>query len=405
MSNQDNDPDSLSAHPTDASFDDLLEHDYHDLLRRIAADGAAWRRALPPTDALARHTHSLGVHPLPGGAPAQRREDTRMEPTGDPFAAPSGRPAAPPVQREASRFHRSRQLVAGLAALVVVALFISVFASQSHRRGVGGTSTATTAITAKTPTPLPAGARLAAVPSLANLSGMPVFSSFDPNTVYVVNGTHITRSDDAGATWATLPNPANFPAGLTVSWIDLFVSPLNNKTVYATADLSNPNNSHVNNCPSPLPLGHIGAKVSLSGVVPCEATEISTDGGATWSSLRLANNLELGSASLAASELGLYDTYSASPVTQGHWIYTLAGYGPLASVGPDRLLNSGDGGVTWGFSDTSLVARGQAPCQFAATSTGNTLFAVTVPATSFCDPAYNAPVQFWRSDDGGASWR
>ncbi|HKV84969.1 MAG TPA: hypothetical protein VJN88_10460 [Ktedonobacterales bacterium] len=413
MSDRDNNPDSLSVNPTDESFDDLLEHEYHDLLRRIAADGAAWRRALPTTDALARRTHSLGVPPLPGGAPVIRREDTRMEPTAEPRDSPSGRPdALPPVQLERSRFHRSRQLVAALAALVVVALFISVFATQSQKRGVGSTPTSTAthgAAHTATSAPTSGATHLVAVPKLAHLSGMPVFSSFDPNTVYVVNGARITRSDDGGATWTTLPNPANFPAGLTVSWIDLFVSPLSNKTVYATADLSNPDNSQVNNCPAPLPLGHIGAKVALSGVVPCEATEISTDAGATWNILRLPGNFELGSASPNAMGFNQYNNYSANPVAQGNQItfrlYSLAGHGPLASVGPDRLFSSGDGGVTWQYADSALVARGQNPCQFAAPSLGATLYAVTVPSASSCDPAFNAPPQLWRSDDGGASWR
>lgn len=409
MSDRDSDQDSLSASLTDASFDGQLEHDYHDLLRRIAADSAAWRRALPTTDALARHTHSLGVPPLVGGEPATLREDTRMEPTVQPRKAPYGRSDAPPVPRDPSRFHRSRQLLAALAALVVVALFISVFAAQSHKRGPSGSGTATTATTATTPTTLPASARLAAVPTLKNLPNPPVIAPSDPRTIYLVNGAHVTRSNDGGATWTTLPDPKNFPAGLTVSWIDLFVSPLDAKIVYTTADLSNPDNSQVNNCPAPLPLGHIGAQVALSGVVPCEATEISTDGGATWSVLRLPGNYELGSASLNSTGLSLYDNYSANPVAQGNQftfrLYSLGGHGPLASVGPDRLFSSGDGGVTWQYADSALVARGQSPCQFAAPSLGATIYAVTVPNTSFCDPAYKAPLQFWRSDDGGASWR
>jgi hypothetical protein len=414
MSNRDSDQDSLSARLTDESFDGQLEHDYHDLLRRIAADSAAWRRALPTTDALARHTHSLGVPPLVGGELAILREDTRMEPTVEPRRAPSGRPDAPPVPRGPLRFHRSRQLLAALAALVVVALFISVFAAQSHKRGAGNTptgtaTTATTATIAKTPTATPARGGLAVVPTLKNLANPPVISPNDPRTVYLVNGAHITRTNDGGATWTTLPNPANFPAGLTVSWIDLFVSPLDAKTVYATADLSNPDNSQVNNCPAPLPLGHIGAQVALSGVVPCEATEISTDGGATWSILRLPGNYELGNATPNSTGFSPYDNYSANPVAQGNQItfrlYSLAGHGPLASVGPDRLFSSGDGGVTWQYADSALVAQGQSPCQFAAPSLGATLYAVTVPSTSFCDPAYNAPSQLWRSDDGGASWR
>jgi hypothetical protein len=409
MSDRDNDQDSLSARLTDESFDGQLEHDYHDLLRRIAADSAAWRRALPTTDALARHTHSLGVPPLVGGEPVILREDTRMEPSVEPRRAPSGRPEAPLVQREPSRFHRSRQLLAALAALVVVALFISVFAAQSHKRGPSGSGTATTATTAKTPTTIPASARLAAVPTLKNLPNPPVIAPSDPRTLYLVNGAHLTRSNDGGATWTTLPDPANFPAGLTVSWIDLFVSPLDAKTVYATANLSNPDNSQVNNCPAPLPLGHIGAKVALSGVIPCEATEISTDGGATWSILRLPGNYELGNASPNSLGVTTYDNYSANPVAQSNQItirlYSLAGHGPLASVGPDRLFSSGDAGVTWQYADSALVARGQNPCQFVAPSLGATLYAVTVPSTSFCDPAYNATQQLWRSDDGGASWR
>lgn len=410
MSDRDNNPDSLSVNPTDESFDGLLEHDYHDLLRRIAADGAAWRRALPTTEALARHIHTLGVPPLPGGAPAIRREDTRMEPSTEPREAPPGRPdASPRTQLERPRFHRARQLVAALAALVVVALFVSVFATQSHNRRVGssptGTATQSGSQTATSTVATTSHSQLVAAPKLTNLSGLPVFSSFDPNTVYVVNGARITRSDNGGATWTTLPNPANFPPGLTVSWIDLFVSPLNNKTVYATADLSNPDNSQVNNCPAPLPLGHIGAKVARSGVVPCEVPEISTDAGASWSILRLPGNFELGSANPNSMGINLYNNFSANPVAQGAELYSLAGHGPLASAGPDRLFSSGDAGVTWQYADNALTVNGQNPCQFVAPTTGHTLYAVTVPSTSACDPEFNAPPELWRSDDGGASWR
>ena len=403
MSEHDDTHDSLS----DMEFDQWLARQPGDLLRRISADGAVWRRSLPTTDRLAGYARSLGDPP--GGAPRANhhaREDRTMALDNAP-TDPGAGPPVPPTPTRGARFHRARQVIAAVAALLVVALFASVFAAQSRHRGPGAgqaTPTATASAT-PTPTPLPPGAQLVAAPRLSDLSGMPVFSTSNPHTVYVVNGARITRSDDDGAHWTTLPLPNNLPSGLVVAWVDLFVSPLDARTVYATANLTNPDNSQVTNCPAPLPMAHIGAKIARSGVVPCDVTEVSADGGATWGIVRLSGGLELGSASLAASELGQYDAYSASPVVQGHYIYTLAGYGPLASVAPDRLLNSGDGGMTWGFSDTSLLAQGQAPCQYAATSTGTTLFAVTTPSTTFCDPAYGEPTEFWRSDDLGSTWR
>lgn len=402
MSEHDGVQDSLS----DSALDDLLTREHGDLMPRLTGDGAAWRRSLPGTEGLARHVRTLGEPPRSGMAPAvSRREDRRMTTIDEPSEQPSGSPVRTEPTRP-NHFHRARQMIAAVAALVVVALFASVFAAQSHRHGPGASPTSTTysQTVGVTPTALPPAGFMPAG-KLASVSGLPVVSPADTRTSYVVNGAHVTRSDDKGATWTTLPTPRNFPSGVTVSWIDLFVSPLSAKTVYATADLSNPDNSQVNNCPAPLPLGHIGAKISLSGVVPCEVTEISVDGGATWSVLRMPGDFELGNASPSSTQLNMYNGYSANPIAQGNRLYSLAGHGPMASVGPDRLVSSNDGGATWQYADDGLVAQGQSPCQFAATPTGHTLFALTVPSSVSCDPNYNQPPQLWRSDDGGASWR
>ena len=395
--------DSLSAHLSDAAFDNLLVDEHRELIQRISADGAAWRRALPGTETLTRHAYALGAPPSGETAPNMTiREDIHMESANEP-SGPTIGSSIPTPQRPPSggpRFHRARQLAAVVAALVVVALFATVFASQSHQRGRVA-SPISTANSRVTPTNANSPLTFRPVGKLEHLSGYPVVAPSNPQTVYLLTSGSIQRSADDGNHWVSLPRPSSFPTGMTVSWLDLFVSPLSDATVYATAELSNPDNSQVTNCPAPLPLGHIGAKMTLSGVVPCEAQVVSTNGGDTWSLLRLPINDILGSANANMGTANQFNQFSAPLQTQGTLLYSLASLGPVVGNVSDRIVGSADG-VTWRTVDDGLVARGLSACQYAATPTGKTLFAVTA---SSCDLISGAAQQLWRSDDSGASWR
>lgn len=322
----------------------------------------------------------------------------------DPSEQPSGSTvrAESPQPPRLARFHRARQVIAVVAALVVVALFASVFAAQSQKRTPGGapTSTAHTQTIGVTPTATPLPSGFHAVGKLQHLSGYPVVAPSNPQTVYLLTATQLQRSNDDGAHWVTLPAAKAFPSGMNVSWLDLFVSPLTDSTVYATAELSNPDNSQVTNCPAPLPMGSIGAKIRLSGVVPCEVQVVSTNGGASWGLLRMPINRLLGSATANMGTTNIFNIYSATPQAQGNTLYSMATLGPAVGNVPERLVSSADG-VTWHTADDGLNAQGLSVCQFAVSPVGHTIFALTAAS---CDLISYAPQQLWRSDNASNSW-
>lgn len=225
-----------------------------------------------------------------------------------------------------------------------------------------------------------------------------VVAPSDPHVMYKpsIDGTPtMQRSDDGGKTWIALSLPRG-DVGNTSAYLMLSVSPLDAKTVFAivSSDASNPN------CPRPAyqaysPNGaHIGALAVLrpqSGGYNCTFEYVSTDGGATWQKPQTPEKGDVGEGQPAfqAQDGRLYSLLYPDingPADQGH-----------------RLLRSTDG-VHWQPADAQLFAQGQHVYEFAATPTGTTLFATTIPVNTFGGDA-TAHRQFWRSDDAGASWR
>ncbi len=142
----------------------------------------------------------------------------------------------------------------------------------------------------------------------------------------------------------------------------------------------------------------------VSGVVMhgyCELEYVSRDGGVSWRLLNLPTRgiitrLLMGDGDSRSHTVG-------DMVAQGTRLYgdvVNDALGQEYAPPPGRLVVSNDGGLTWSLVDGGLHSAGQGIYDFAATATGSTVFAATVPLSA----APPKPMTLWRSDDAGASW-
>jgi hypothetical protein len=290
-----------------------------------------------------------------------------------------------------------------------VALFAALFLSLSHGGSGAGSKPGATASTTgqapanKTPTLQAQHGSWQADPYLAHVPSLPVIAPTNPSVVYKANGAQLQRSADGGKTWSALATPADFPQGAQVSWLDVFVSPLNADTLWATADLTTATNGTLPNCPVPPPFAFVGGNVVASGSVPCQVQNVSTDGGKSWRLVKLGFAYMLGSANPDANLYNFYAQYSQIPQAQGTRLYSLTSDGPLASsADAGRLAASADGGKSWQPADGALASAGLHICDFAVVPGGHSIYVVT--ADTGCAPEYRASPALWRSNDGGAHW-
>lgn len=423
MSGSRDDFDSLddmrNHHASSGDAIDAIPSEFASLHRRILSDSAAWRAGLPGIAALEEQVAALSAHPRESRSPTMRTYSTRENPlmldrpdthdlpeTAKPGAGttrPHTRQRLDPVPPGRSPL---RNLLAAGAVVALIALFVVVFAvlphsgNTSHNIGPGHG-------TAVPATPTPGSVRSnkwQPVAGLTNTPGVPVIAPGNPNVVYEAASGKLRRSDDSGKTWSDLPIPTDFPAGDTYQWLDLFVSPLDAHTVWATANLVNPNNP--TSCPFATPFAFTGGNALYGGSVPCQVQHVSTDGGKTWELVKPSFGFMLGTNSADMIAGNGYYQYSAAPQAQGSRLYTMTDNGPLAaSATAAQLAMSEDGGKTWSDASAALTGAGQRYlCSFAATPTGATVFAVTSGAG--CGPDYSNSAQtLWRSDDAGANWR
>jgi hypothetical protein len=398
---------------------DPLPPDLEPLHQHVLQDSALWRAGLPGTDALARQVTSLSQQ-----KPASRQLSYRIReelPMQDPtyLELPQADRTRPATVVPQAVHSRARGLVAVGATVALVALFVAFFAIVPHGRQTGkqgvlgsnhATATATKAASRS--------GQWQPVASLTHSASMPVISPVNPKVVYeIANGT-VRRSADGGATWVNLPNPSDFPAGDTVQWMDLFVSPFSADTLWTTANLTNSNGAI--NCPVGYPTAYTGGNIARGGgnlygdviasggSIPCQVQNVSTDSGRTWKLVNLSFAFMLGTASPDAGVFSPYDTYSATPEIQGDQIqnnrmYTLTSDGPLASsASGGHVATSSDGGLTWKDASAQLASAGFDICDVAAVGIGPTLFAVANSNGCGIDGA-TAP-SLWRSDDAGGHW-
>ena len=432
--------DSLTDTTTNSSTagDDPLPPEIEPLHQRVLQDSALWRAGLPGTDALARQVTALAQRKPESRQLSYRlREELQMQDPIDPERPESApaRPATAVPHAAARPRNRAGGLVAGGATLVLVALFVAFFAvvphgGQTGKLGGNGSDHATATATSATSR----SSQWQPVKSLTHTAGLPVISPVNAKVVYEIANGSVRRSADGGATWTNLPNPSDFPAGDSAQWMDLFVSPLSADTLWTTANLTNPNGAI--NCPVGYPTADRGANVAPSsgalygaaipsgsgnllgadmpqvphgGSIPCQVQNVSTDGGRTWTLVKLSFAFMLGSASPDAGVFNPFDPFSATPQIQGDQIhnphmYTLTSDGPLASTASGgHVALSSDGGLTWQDASAQLTAAGLDVCNMAAVAIGSTLFAVANANGCAVDGA-TAP-SLWRSDDAGGHWQ
>jgi hypothetical protein len=400
--------------------DDPLPPELEPLHRRVLQDSALWRSGLPGTEALARQVTSLSQRKPESRQFSYRIREELQMPDPTHTELPQTAPTRPATVIPHAAHARARGLVAGGAALVLVALFAAFFALLPHggHTGMdgGAVSTHTTA-TATTATSR--SGQWQPVASLTHTAGIPVISPVNAKVVYEIANGAVRRSADGGATWTNLPNPREFPAGDTAQWMDLFVSPFSADTLWTTANLTHPNGAI--NCPVGYPTAYTGgnsaqdggtvyeAAMPIGGSIPCQVQNVSTDGGHTWKLVKLSFAFMLGSASPDAGVFNFSDQYSATPQIQGNQIqnnrmYTLTSDGPLASsASGGHVAMSSDGGATWQDASAQLTSAGLDICDVAAVAVGSTLFAVANANGCGIDGA-TAPA-LWRSDDAGRHWR
>lgn len=388
------------------SSGDAMTPELEPLHRRILSDSEMWRSTLPDIAPLEEQVAMLSARLRERDSRLPRTYSTREEPivfdTPNPVHVDT-----PSDTRSRSTTPRSgpRTLLAGGTALALVALFAIFFVALPHGGKTSGPGSSPSTAVKGTPTVAPAhSGTWLPLTHLSHLAGVPIVSPANPSVVYEDDHAHLRRSADGGKTWSDLPLPSDFPSGDSYTWLDLFVSPLDANTVWATANLVNPNNP--TSCPFATTFAFTGGNALYGGSVPCQVQHVSTDGGTTWKLIKLPFAFMLGTNSADRMAGNVYFQYSAPPQAQGHLIYTMTDDGPLAASATDaHLAVSADGGATWQDASTRLTGAGHHVCTFGAVPvpTSSTVFAVTSDAG--CGPDYsNSAQSLWRSDDAGAHW-
>ena len=351
--------------------EEALPADLQPLYQRLSADGSAWRAASAgKIETLAR---SLV-------ADIERMSAGQGEPSPSPVLTQGGEPetTAPLLRGEGSyKRRRVREWIAGtVAAVAVVALLALVLQGALIGRGnIGPTNTRTNT---------PHSGRWQILDELTwkrTSSGqtLPIIAPSNPQVVYeatnAINGqggeavtyASLRRTDDGGKSWRTLALPLPLA---DISLLTARVSPLRAQTVF----LSLWDRSNV-------------ACEPTNGTVSegCERGYVSFDGGATWQTQRLPVP-------------GVVDTGGGIQAQVGS-IYAQNACNGTACL---HLLGSDDGGRTWRVVDSGMTTNQRYICDFSATASGHTLYAVA-SLTDCSQPPDSKTL--WRSDDAGRHWR
>lgn len=290
--------------------------------------------------------------------------------------------------------------LAAVVALIVVLLHNAAPNRSTARSGSSGTPQPNPSATATT-VPTPSG-QWVAVPGLANTTAQIMIAPSNPNVIYEdqtpaggASKLTLRRSDDGGATWHPLAQPAGLPTPFDESAI--LVSPLDANTIFETLT--------VYAIPHPGICQASGTSNALfSGGPSCSVQFYSSDGGQHWSRLSLPVPGGLGAPFVSSLT---FPTSAEALRPQGQRLYSaISNYSTVINTsfgGPGvRIIASDDGGKTWQLADGTLGTSGQNICDFTPTSTGTTIFAIT--QTSQCYTDQHTATALWRSDDGGAHW-
>jgi hypothetical protein len=390
---------------------DAVPTDVQSTHRRLIADGQVWRSRLPSTQRLIERTRRL----LAMDASVVQRPPQpimrRWAPGGD--GQRSQTPMKGSLDMMTSRMtSRMRSLGAGIAAVAVVALLAALFyAVAAGRTGSGpGAAPGSGTPTAQAHGRWQTISGLTFATTQQGPSGLPAVAPSDPNTVYeaTLAPVKLRRTTDMGAHWTDLHVPGDTS---NVEDFQVFVSPLDAKTVFLTITSPLPPKSQESVCPTLMAsqtqsgvsaargsgVAPLAQHLPTSGSIPCSLQYYSTDGGDSWKQLTLPLRAALVDP----------DRMLAVPTThilsaQGSRLYAAAGCGPLCSGPGDDIVTSADGGAHWTLADQGIRAAGYNVCDFSAAPSGADVFAIT--ATQSCGNESAPPIYLWRSADAGAHW-
>lgn len=345
--------------------------------QRLLDDGGAWRAQFPPSaafrhgvEAFARmETTRISAATTAADVAAQRRE------------APGVKTAevvsfAPPSARSSSIHHLAPGRSQGLSGLLVVAAILTLaalFGVVLRQLPTSGPAQRHPA----TATPA-AGAWRNVGQFQAHANERVAVAPSDPHVVYRLNTTTFTmeRSDDGGATWRALILPAEATQSPRKSTAAFAINPVNARIVYLTVF---GDGSATQSCPRPF-----AADGQRQGAYLCSLQYASVNGGVSWNRLTLPSQGRL---------TGMLSQVLGSPwaplLPQGNRVYSLMTADAYAGV--YRLVESDDG-VTWRLADGDLAATGRGIVSYAASPSGETVWAALSGGT------------LWRSDDSGARW-
>lgn len=360
-----------------------LAPDLEALHQRLLEDGALWREAAPTIPGLDARVQAM-------------THEFLSRPADSPKVAHAESPSASTYRAThhigGTMLLRSRlsSLVSVAATIVVVILLIVMFAVMGHQRLLSSRASASPTATLQQPLQWQVLPQLAYNSERPDDSG-PAVAPSDPRVIYEANAGRdwtasdgprfLRRTDDAGATWHSLP----FPVPATrVHWADFLISPLDPHTVILQiAD------DTLSDCPASFDVTFPGAYVI------CELQYFSNDGGGSWNLMQtpLSNLQSQGGA-----------TFFTAPAIQyqAGRLYATVSCPDSSCI---HIVVSSDGGRTWNIVDQRLHDVTSNVCYFVAAATGETIFAVT----SSMNCAYNflqpqTVFTLWRSDDGGTTW-
>ena len=265
--------------------------------------------------------------------------------------------------------------VAGIGLALVVAL-----------TGCGGASTGKTAATA-TPGATVAPTQTPSPPGVwATLNGC---GAYVPDSLRVRYQSPqmedaVQRSDDCGATWHNVPSP-QIPgvsgSGLLAYW-SISAAPAYPDTVYVTAQVKGDR--------------------QLCSATTCQVQYVSTDGGQTWSQLKLPvpgylDTLSPEEPPVSAIGTRLYGLVTDELITAGPGGDSKQTPPPPAT----RLVVSVDHGAHWSRCDSPIAAQGLRIVYYAAPPTGSDLYVLAAPQNN---AAANPSLSIWTSHDAGETW-
>ncbi|HEY7850310.1 MAG TPA: sialidase family protein, partial [Ktedonobacterales bacterium] len=374
-----------------------LPADAQELYHSLTHEGAAWRANAASEIERVNQRLQARIMQLNAVRPIETNQAPRASRIAQRQRSPHGADGADGASQPPARFGGVRRWLATGATLAVVIAFLAVLSLKANHRPTGSAQQGVTKTTHTSAAPT-GWTDLTRLDSTASFSANdpPAIAPSDPQTVYETfaqgmqqqQPASMRATSDGGATWRTLalPVPANH-----IGYAGVGVSPTNAQTVFL---------SLIDTTSAECPANRLEPWVGTAQF--CRLQYTSVNGGASWTAttLPLADGSHPGllTASINSGLAG--PIQSATVRAQGRRLF--AGF-LCTDFSCTRLVTSNDGGQTWSFSDQPMLAGGAANiCDYTASATGSTLFAVT--STGECSFQQQTPLTLWTSADAGATW-